>query len=71
MKYFYVKIPNQPNVKLKYDPKAPARERPVHVDRNLDGAGRLHDGDRRLQGARQDDAKRQGPFVQMPVASRS
>src|SRR5215212_8240396 len=23
VKYFYVKIPNQPNVKLKYDPKAP------------------------------------------------
>ena len=72
VKYFYVTIPNQPNVKLTYDPKAPGAIGRPAVDRHVDGAVRLRDGHRRLQGAGQDErASRKGQFVQLPVASSS
>ena len=41
VKYFYVKIPNQPNVKLKYDPKAPGATPRLPWIGNVDGPGDL------------------------------
>ncbi len=67
VKYFYVTIPNQPNVKLKYDPSAPGATHAHGVDRHLDGAGDLSPGHRRLQGPRQERrAEVAGPVRPVP-----
>jgi len=69
VKYFYVKIPNQPNVKLKYDPKSPLASSRLSwvgtwaVPSNY--AGGLVD----FKVLAKTTAKRQGQFVQFPVAS--
>jgi hypothetical protein len=69
VKYFYVKIPNQPNVKLTYNPQAPGASTrmpwsgawTVPTDYGL---GRVD-----FKILIKLEAKRRGQFVQMPVAS--
>ena len=66
VRYFYATIPNQPNVKFKYDPKAPGATRAVHLDRLLDGSGRLPGRARQLQGPR--PVEEQAPRLVRPDA---
>ena len=70
VKYFYVTIPNQPNVKLTYQPKAPgATGRMVWIG-HLDGSGRpIPTGLVNFKVLVKTESKRIGQFVQMPVAT--
>ena len=73
VRYFYVTIPSQPNVKLKYDPSAPGAIEGLPVDGR---SGRCRPRTRRRPSASrslvqdgQGGKQRKGQFVQMPVAS--
>jgi len=73
VKYFYVTVPNQPNVKLKYDPKAPGANArlgwvgswsvPSAYPEGIVGIKVLL----RLKNVKGDNSS--GSFVQMPVAT--
>ena len=67
VRFFYVKIPNQPNVKLKYNAAADHDEEHA-VDGDVDGAGDVSARRRSRSGCLiKLTAKRTGQFVQMPV----
>ena len=69
MKYFYVTIPGAPNVKLKYDPKAPgATPRMAWTGAWSVPAG-YQTGIVGFKILAKADSKRRGQFVQFPVAS--
>ena len=69
VKYFYVKLPNQPNVKLKYDPTAPgaSARMPWSGAWTVPTDYRLGLVDFKI--LIKLEAKRYGQFVQVPVAS--
>lgn len=68
VKYFYVKIPNQPNVKLKYDPQAPGAtaRMPWTGAWTVPANSALGLVDFKILITLQ--AKRRGQFVQLPIA---
>ena len=67
MKYFYVKIPNQPNVKLKYDPKAPGANGQYAWTGTWAVPASYPTGLVEFKVLVKSEAKRLGSFVQMPV----
>ena len=67
VKYFYVTIPNQPNVKLKYDPKAPAARGQYTWTGTWTVPADYAAGMVAFKVLVKSDAKRHGSFVQMPV----
>lgn len=69
VKYFYVTIPNQPNVKLKFDPKAPgaSARQPWTGTWNVPAA--YPAGIVNFKILVQTNSKRRGQFVQFPVSS--
>jgi hypothetical protein len=68
-KYFYVKIPNQPNVKLKYDPKSPAASSRLQWVGTWTVPANYTTGLVDFKVLVKNTAKRQGQFVQFPVTS--
>jgi hypothetical protein len=68
-KYFYVTIPNQPNVKLKYDPKAPGATARMPWSGTWTVPSNYPSGIVGFKILAKSTAKRIGMFVQMPVAT--
>lgn len=68
-KYFYVAIPNQPNVKLKYDPKAPAAAGQLAWTGTWAIPATYPAGTVAFKVLVKTQSKRIGQFVQMPVSS--
>ena len=68
-KYFYVAIPNQPNVKLKYDPKAPAAAGRLVWTGTWAIPATYPTGTVAFKVLVKTQSKRIGQFVQMPVSS--
>ena len=68
-KYFYVTIPNQPNVKLKYDPKAPGADGKLAWTGTWVIPATYPSGLVAFKVLVKTQWKRSGQFVQMPVAS--
>jgi hypothetical protein len=69
VKYFYVKIPNQPNVKLKWDPKNPAASSRLQWVGTWSVPASYAPGLVDFKVLVKNTAKRQGQFVQFPVTS--
>jgi hypothetical protein len=69
VKYFYVKLPNQPNVKLKYDPKAPGASARMPWSGTWAVPADYKLGLVDFKILIKLEAKRYGQFVQLPVAS--
>jgi hypothetical protein len=69
VKYFYVKIPNQPNVKLKYDPKAKGALGQYGWTGTWAVPADYPLGIVSFKVLVKSDAKRLGSFVQIPVAT--
>ncbi len=67
--YFYAKIPNQPNVKLKYDPKAPGASGQYAWTGTWAVPADYPTGVVDLKVLVKSKAKRHGSFVQMPVVT--
>ena len=67
-KYFYVTIPNQPNVKLKYDPKAPGASGQLAWTGTWVIPASYPTGTVVFKVLVKTESKRIGQFVQMPVA---
>ena len=68
-KYFYVTVPNQPNVKLKYDPKAPGATARMPWSGTWTVPSNYPAGIVGFKILAKSTAKRVGSFVQMPVAT--
>ncbi len=68
-KYFYVTIPNQPNVKLKYDPTAPGASGQYSWTGAWTVPADYPTGLVSFKVLVRSTSKRLGSFVQMPVAS--
>jgi hypothetical protein len=68
-KYFYVTIPNQPNVKLKYDPKAPGATARMPWSGTWTVPATYPAGIVGFKILAKSTAKRIGAFVQMPVST--
>ena len=68
-KYFYVKIPNQPNVKLKFDPKNPAASSRLQWVGTWAVPASYAAGLVDFKVLVKNTSKRQGQFVQFPVTS--
>jgi hypothetical protein len=68
-KYFYVTIPNQPNVKLKYDPKAPGATAQMPWTGTWTVPASYPAGLVPFKVLAKTNSKRQGSFEQMPVTS--
>jgi hypothetical protein len=68
-KYFYVTIPNQPNVKLKYDAKAPGATAQMPWTGTWTVPASYPAGLVPFKVLAKTNSKRQGSFVQMPVTS--
>ena len=68
-KYFYVTIPNQPNVKLKYDPKAPGATARMPWSGTWTVPSNYPAGIVGFKILAKSTAKRIGSFVQMPVST--
>jgi hypothetical protein len=69
VKYFYVTIPNQPNVKLKYDAKAPGATSQMAWTGTWTIPAAYVQGLVPFKVLAKTNSKRQGSFVQMPVSS--
>jgi hypothetical protein len=69
VKYFYVKIPNQPNVKLTYDPQAPGASARMPWSGRWTVPADYKLGLVDFKILIKLEAKRYGQFVQLPVAS--
>jgi hypothetical protein len=69
VKYFYVAIPNQPNVKLKYDPKATGATNRLGWTGTWTVPATYPSGIVDFKILIKNDAKRHGQFVQFPVAT--
>jgi hypothetical protein len=69
VKYFYATIPGQPNVKFKYDPKAPGATARLPWTASWIVPASFTPGVVQLKVLIKTTAKRQGQFVQLPVAS--
>jgi hypothetical protein len=69
VKYFYVTIPNQPNVKLKYDPTAPGATARMPWVGTWTVPATYPTGIVNFKILVKSEAKRIGQFVQMPVAT--
>jgi hypothetical protein len=69
VKYFYVTIPGQPNVKLKYDPKAPGASPQAPWSGSWTVPSSFPAGVVGFKVLVKSTAKRLGLFVQMPVSS--
>src|SRR5215471_3916710 len=69
VKYFYVTIPNQPNLKLKYDPKAPGATPLLPWTATWTVPNSYPAGTVDFKVLIKTTSKRQGSFVQMPVPS--
>jgi hypothetical protein len=67
--YFYVKIPNQPNVKLKYNPKAPGASGQYTWTGSWAVPSTYPTGTVGFKVLVKSKAKRYGSFVQMPVVT--
>ncbi len=67
--YFYVTIPNQPNVKLKYDPKAPGTNGQYTWTGTWAVPANYPAGLVNFKVLVKSTAKRHGSFVQMPVVT--
>ena len=61
VRYFYVTIPGQPNVKLKYNPTAPGATAAMPWVGTWTVPATYRGGDRRLQGPDPDDPEEEGP----------
>jgi len=68
-KYFYVTIPNQPNVKLKYDPQAPGAAGRLAWTGTWAIPASYPSGTVAFKVLVKTQSKRIGQFVQMPVSS--
>ncbi|HEY8646566.1 MAG TPA: hypothetical protein VIL77_11860 [Gaiellaceae bacterium] len=68
-KYFYVAIPNQPNVKLKYDPKAPGAFGRLAWTGTWTIPASYPSGTVAFKVLVKTQSKRIGQFVQMPVST--
>jgi len=68
-KYFYVKIPNQPNVKLKFDPKSPLASSRLQWVGTWAVPSNYAAGVVNFKVLVKTKAKHQGQFVQFPVTS--
>jgi hypothetical protein len=66
--YFYVTIPNQPNVKLKYDPTAPGATARMPWTGQWNVPVTYPAGTVKFQILAKSTSKRHGSFVQIPVA---
>jgi hypothetical protein len=69
VKYFYVAIPSQPNLKLKYDPKAPGATARLPWSAAWTVPTTYPGGVVSFKVLVKTSSKRQGQFVQFPVAS--
>lgn len=69
VRYFYVTIPNQPNVKLKYDPKAPGASGQYTWTGTWIVPADYPTGMVNFKVLVRSKTNRRGSFVQMPVAS--
>ncbi|HEY6029598.1 MAG TPA: hypothetical protein VIU44_03490 [Gaiellaceae bacterium] len=69
VKYFYVTIPSQPNVKLKYDPKAPGASSRLAWTGTWTVPSSYPLGIVGFKVLVKTNAKKRGQFVQMPVAT--
>src|SRR4051794_22615024 len=69
VKYFYVTIPNQPNVKLAYDPKAPGASGQYAWTGTWTVPAAYPTGLVDFKVLIKSKSKRHGSFVQMPVAT--
>jgi hypothetical protein len=69
VRYFYVTIPNQPNVKLKYDPKAPGASGQYTWTGTWVVPADYPIGMVNFKVLVRSNTNRRGSFVQMPVAS--
>jgi len=69
VKYFYVTIPNQPNVKLKYDPKAPGASGQYAWTGTWAVPADYATGVVNFKVLVRSTTKHRGSFVQMPVAT--
>jgi hypothetical protein len=69
VKYFYVKLPNQPNVKLKYDPKATGASGQYAWTGTWTVPSDYQLGVVALKVLVKSNAKRLGSFVQIPVVT--
>ncbi len=69
VRYFYVTIPNQPNVKLKYDPTAPAAQGQYAWTGTWNVPSTYPTGTVAFKVLVQSKSKLRGSFVQMPVPS--
>ncbi len=67
--YFYVKIPNQPNVKLKYDPKAPGASPRMPWTGQWTVPATYAAGTVNFKILAKATSKRRGSFVQIPVST--
>jgi hypothetical protein len=68
-KYFYVAIPNQPNVKLKYDPKAPGAAGQLAWTGTWAIPASYPTGTVAFKVLVKTQSKRIGQFVQMPIST--
>ncbi|HEY8724841.1 MAG TPA: hypothetical protein VIL92_13405 [Gaiellaceae bacterium] len=68
-KYFYVTIPNQPNVKLKYDPSAPGAAGQLAWTGTWAIPANYPSGTIAFKVLVKTQSKRSGQFVQMPVST--
>ena len=69
VKYFYVTVPGQPNVKLKYDPTAPGASKRMAWTGTWNVPAAYPAGIVNFKVLAKTNSKRQGSFVQIPVAT--